>query len=409
MKLGDAWRVGLETIENLQAFLNESNYPHLTLPSLAIDYIIKLTKMPFDAHDLLKLHEEKQRLAFELEKLDYNHPKFNEVFNEYKKAEITLELLIEGNAKLGNRVYDDVVSVADIVADLSGLLARIANLIGATFNAVDFAVKLYELACRCDPANPNGGTQGQCNLPISPIVLNLDSDVTNDVLSLNDSNSYFDMNAWGVANKTGWVSPTDGLLVSDFNANGQIDDVGELFGDKSYKNGFEQLRAEADSNNDGKIDSNDELYNTLKVWVDANGDGVAQNDELHSLKELDIASINLNHTAAGGKQGGDVIAAGSYTKQDGTTGEARDYLFDVSMKDSTYQGDYEITDEIKALLPNINGFGSFKDLHVAMAIDSNLYQFVKDNMTDLNSMDTNFNTFMMKWSGLEAKQTEQYE
>jgi hypothetical protein len=79
------------------------------------------------------------------------------------------------------------------------------------------------------------------------------------------------------------------------------------------------------------------------------------------------------------------------------------------MKDSTYQGDYEITDEIKALLPNINGFGSFKDLHVAMAIDSNLYQFVKDNMTDLNSMDANFNTFMMKWPGLEAKHTEQYK
>jgi hypothetical protein len=61
-----------------------------------------------------------------------------------------------------------------------------------------------------------------------------------------------------------------------------------------------KLQAEADGNKDGKIDSSDELYNALKVWIDGNRDGVVQNGELHSLEELNIASINLNYTIKNG-------------------------------------------------------------------------------------------------------------
>jgi Ca2+-binding RTX toxin-like protein len=253
----------------------------------------------------------------------------------------------------------------------------------------------------------NGGLRGGSPVLIaSPIVFNLDGDTSNDVIALEDSAAYFDMRGWGVANKTDWAGNADGLLVYDKNNNGMIDNIKELFGNHEYKNGFEQLRAEADSNKDGKIDNLDELFDSLKVWIDGNGDGVTQSGELKSLEELGITSINLNHTVSNGSNGGDIIAAGSYTKQDGTVGEARDYLFDVSMKDSVYRGDYEITDEIEALFPNLNGFGSFKDLHVAMAVDNGLCQFIKDNMTDLASMSANFNIFMMKWSELEAKHSE---
>jgi hypothetical protein len=277
------------------------------------------------------------------------------------------------------------------------------GLFNAEFAAAKYNLRVKELACFCEAVNPYGGTQGECNLPISPIILNLDGDVKNDVLALGDSGSYFDMNAWGVANKTGWVSPTDGLLVSDFNNNGQIDDIDELFGNKSYKNGFEQLQAQFDSNNDGTIDNNDEKFSELQIWIDANGDGISQDGELKSLEELGIASINLNHTVVNGKQGGEIIAAGTYTKEDGSTGEATDYLFDVSMKYSVYRGDYVITEEIMNVFPNFNGYGAFKDLHIAMTLDESLYTFVRDKMTDLDEIDANFDEFMLKWSGLEAK------
>lgn len=98
---------------------------------------------------------------------------------------------------------------------------------------------------------------------------------------------------------TEWLKPYggDGLLVWDYNGDGQINNAKELFGTvglngEQFANGFEKLAHYFDANHDGTIDG-DELEG-LQVWVDENGDGVVQDGELQSLEEHGIISLNVD-------------------------------------------------------------------------------------------------------------------
>ena len=78
-----------------------------------------------------------------------------------------------------------------------------------------------------------------------------------------------------------------GFLALDKNEDGKINDGSELFGTKSG-NGFADLK-EYDSDGNGWIDENDEIFGKLKVWC-KNDDG---EDILMDLKEADIGAIYL--------------------------------------------------------------------------------------------------------------------
>ena len=43
------------------------------------------------------------------------------------------------------------------------------------------------------------------------------------------------------------------------------------------------------------IDEQDAIYNRLRTWIDANQDGIAQPEELHTLAELGVHSISLRY------------------------------------------------------------------------------------------------------------------
>jgi len=43
------------------------------------------------------------------------------------------------------------------------------------------------------------------------------------------------------------------------------------------------------------IDPRDNVYGRLRVWIDANHDGISEPDELHTLPELDISRIDLQY------------------------------------------------------------------------------------------------------------------
>ena len=81
---------------------------------------------------------------------------------------------------------------------------------------------------------------------------------------------------------------------------GQVKDGTELFGNltpqpsSSDPNGFLAL-AVYDINGDGVIDAKDLIWTQLRLWLDANHDGISQPQELHTLDEMGIQSISLRY------------------------------------------------------------------------------------------------------------------
>ena len=133
---------------------------------------------------------------------------------------------------------------------------------------------------------------------VPPIVLDLDGDGL-ELVAFDGSTVEFDMDQDGVRDRTGWVGADDGLLALDRNQNGTIDDISEIsfVGDSEGADlDLEGLRA-FDSNANGFLDAGDARFGEFQVWRDANQDGISQADELLSLADAGVASINLSLTS----------------------------------------------------------------------------------------------------------------
>jgi Ca2+-binding RTX toxin-like protein len=211
----------------------------------------------------------------------------------------------------------------------------------------------------------------------------------------------FDINNDGFAAGVGWTDPSggNGFLVRDLNGNGKIDNDSEMFGGSS-SSGFAQL-ATLDGNHDGKIDASDnglvdlngdgkidssDTFDSLKIWVDANGNGVTDPGELHSLSDYNIVSISVDSAPSTATNGNNAITdTATFQRVDGTTGTIANVQLTTDNYNTKWLGDSTVSADA-ASRPDIKGFGTLTDLHVAMTLDPSLISVVDAALPSLNTL-----------------------
>jgi Ca2+-binding RTX toxin-like protein len=213
--------------------------------------------------------------------------------------------------------------------------------------------------------------------PSDPFVLDLDGDGI-ETSSLSDSVS-FDHDNDGISTRTGWVGSDDVLLARDLNADGSISSGRELFGDNTIlpsgalaTNGFAALAA-LDANEDGVIDSSDPAFAELRIWQDANQDGVSQAPELRTLDAAGIQSISLESTLRNTnlRNGNVLTREGSFTRADGTTGQTGELNLAIDTFRTKFASSVAIVDSVRAL-PNTGGAGNVRSLWEAASLSPSL-------------------------------------
>ncbi|MDH7503956.1 MAG: hypothetical protein QHJ82_14770 [Verrucomicrobiota bacterium] len=131
---------------------------------------------------------------------------------------------------------------------------------------------------------------------VSPLVLDMDGD---GVLGasrglwnphparLTGPYAAFDIGGDGFIDVTEWLAPGDALLTTNPKPTNGKNLVGTAGG---WPDGFADLRAVFDLNHDGKIEG--EELDSLYLWRDANGNAIAEADEVMPVKAAGISSIN---------------------------------------------------------------------------------------------------------------------
>lgn len=240
-----------------------------------------------------------------------------------------------------------------------------------------------------------------------PIVLDLDGDGI-ELTPLTSSTTLFDLDADGVAERTGWVSPQDGLLAHDANGNGLVDGVGELFGSATI-DGYDELKI-LDANNNGRIDANDPAFAQLMVWRDLNADGIATADEMMTLAQAGISHFNLQYSQTDTSIDGNVIArTGSYARIDGLTrvmGSVQ-FALDESGSIPTIPNNVDVRDLI--VLPDLPGILALPSLRTAMFFDPTLKALVEDLLFGDHNFDAfvdfereGFLDVIYRWAGVDT-------
>ncbi len=206
----------------------------------------------------------------------------------------------------------------------------------------------------------------------SPIILDLDGDGI-ETLAEGEAGIHFDHDANGFAERTGWVSPDDGLLVIDLDGNGSIDSGRELFGTQSLlpngskaTNGFEALKV-LDGNRDGRLDATDPAWQDLRLWRDFDSNGKVNPDELLPLEAAGVEDLLLAYTSSQliDEQGNQHRQLGHYRLTDGTQRDMVDVWFAVDPARSLFLADVPVSAEIRAL-PDLPGSGTVPGLHQAL-------------------------------------------
>ncbi|MFN3826112.1 MAG: calcium-binding protein [Micavibrio sp.] len=250
---------------------------------------------------------------------------------------------------------------------------------------------------------------------VSPLVLDLDHSGTIELISLANSETYWDGNVDGFANVSGWVTGGDGFLALDVNENGRIDDNSELFGTVDT-DGFTIL-AQYDTNLDGIISAGDEVWDDLIIWIDSNENGYSEETELYILADHDIISIDLGATEVSQTNQGHAVTHISTFTVDTGSGTANyavhDVWFQYDKMNSIYAAELELQEAV-FYMPTMRGYGDLPDLHIAMSLDcagtDNLLTqvfsvFVKtpENLfSETTALAEDVRNILFRWAGVDG-------
>ena len=168
-------------------------------------------------------------------------------------------------------------------------------------------------------------------LLLDPLIIDIDGNGL-ELTNVEKSSTRFDIDGDGYAEYTAWTK--DGILTLDLNHDGNINNITEIFSER-YNNGTAKSGLEAlatlDSNKNGIISATDAQFNQILVWQDLNQDGISQINELKTLAQHGINSINLNGLATETFQDGNIIRKQSlFNRNDGTSGIVADVAFLVT-------------------------------------------------------------------------------
>jgi len=197
-----------------------------------------------------------------------------------------------------------------------------------------------------DLSDNSGGGNDDGGKP--PIILDLDGDGV-ELVDIDDSTAFFDINGDGFRTHMGWAAADDGFLAYDIGKEGVISEGPEI-SFVSYVEGAQtdlEGLAYFDTNNDGVLNADDAEWSKFGVWQDLDQDGETDDGEFKPLADWNIESISLTSDGVEEDIGSNhVFGTGSYTL---TSGETRD-IADTSLATSQvgYQTHSDGSFEIQA-------------------------------------------------------------
>jgi hypothetical protein len=161
-------------------------------------------------------------------------------------------------------------------------------------------------------------------MAVTPILVPLAGETSLPALLDAGRTTRFDLAGDGLRREWPWVRPTTGILVWDPRDTGAITSARQLFGSATwwmfFRDGYEAL-ASLDANRDGWLTGSE--LNGIRVWQDANGNGISDPGEVRPLGTWGITGLNAraSHRDANGPR-----AETGILRADGSTGPSFDWV-----------------------------------------------------------------------------------